>query len=94
MPFAFSFALLTSIGRIDLLAVCGFGGEYVGLGDWLPPENDVVDPSAIGDDVFQPKKEVSLLGPGDRGVLVMTEGSWMSSGSEELLRLIFVGLEG
>ena len=66
----------------------------MGLGDWLPPEYEEVDPSAIGDDVFQPKKDVSLFGPGDRGVLVMTEGSWVSSGSEELLRLILAGLSG
>ena len=31
--------------------------------------------SAIGDEVFHPKKEVSLLGPGDLGVFVMTAGS-------------------
>lgn len=31
--------------------------------------------SAIGDDVFHPKNDVSLLGPGDLGVLVITEGS-------------------
>lgn len=31
--------------------------------------------SAIGEEVFQPKKDVSLLGPGDLGVLVITVGS-------------------
>jgi hypothetical protein len=31
--------------------------------------------SAIGDEVFHPKKEVSLLGPGDLGVFVMIAGS-------------------
>ena len=33
------------------------------------------DPSAMGDEVFHPKKDVSLLGPGDLGVLVITVGS-------------------
>ena len=42
----------------------------------------------MGDEVFQPKKDVSLLGPGDLGVLVITVGS---EGSYSL----FVGrLEG
>ncbi len=31
--------------------------------------------SAIGDEVFHPKKEVSLLGPGDLGVFVIIVGS-------------------
>ena len=31
--------------------------------------------SAIGEEVFHPKKEVSLFGPGDLGVFVMTVGS-------------------
>ena len=35
--------------------------------------------SAIGDEFFQPKKDVSLLGPGDLGVFVMTFGSEGSS---------------
>ena len=29
----------------------------------------------MGDDVFQPKNDVSLLGPGDLGVFVMIVGS-------------------
>ena len=29
----------------------------------------------MGDDVFHPKNEVSLLGPGDLGVFVMIVGS-------------------
>lgn len=39
---------------------------------------DVGEASAIGDEVFHPKNEVSLFGPGDRGVFVMIEGSWYS----------------
>ena len=33
----------------------------------------------MGDEFFQPKKDVSLLGPGDLGVLVMIFGSDGSS---------------
>lgn len=29
----------------------------------------------MGDEVFHPKKDVSLLGPGDLGVFVITVGS-------------------
>ena len=36
----------------------------------------------MGDEVFQPKNDVSLLGPGDLGVLVITVGS---EGSYSLL---------
>lgn len=31
--------------------------------------------SAMGEEVFHPKKDVSLLGPGDLGVFVITVGS-------------------
>lgn len=37
------------------------------------------DTSCIGDEFFQPKKEVSLFGPGDLGVFVMILGSDGSS---------------
>ena len=37
------------------------------------------DTSCIGDEFFQPKKDVSLLGPGDLGVFVIILGSEGSS---------------
>ena len=50
-----------------------------GAGEWLLSEKMVGETSAIGDEVFQPKKDVSLLGPGDRGVFVIIAGSEGSS---------------
>ena len=46
-----------------------------GAGEWLLSEKFVGETSAIGDDVFHPKNEVSLFGPGDLGVFVMIVGS-------------------
>lgn len=58
---------------VDEDRLCGEGpGDW--LGEWLLAEKDG-ETSAIGDDVFHPKNEVSLFGPGDRGVLVMIAGS-------------------
>lgn len=34
--------------------------------------------SAIGDDVFHPKNDESLFGPGDLGRFVMVDWSWAS----------------
>ena len=72
-------ALGTSIpGGIDLVdegKLWGDGERGEGAGDWLGLEKFVEDPSATGEDVFQPKNDVSLLGPGDLGVLVMVAGS-------------------
>ena len=42
-------------------------------------EYEVGDTSCIGDEFFQPKKDVSLLGPGDLGVFVIILGSEGSS---------------
>ena len=55
----------------------GSSGDGMGewLGEWLRPEQVEGDASAIGDDVFHPKNDVSLFGPGDLGVLVMADGS-------------------
>ena len=74
-----SLARGTSIaGGIDLVdeeKLCGDGERGEGAGEWLTIEKLVGETSATGEDVFQPKKEVSLLGPGDLGVLVMFAGS-------------------
>ena len=59
---------------VDLLDEVILWGEG-GAGEWLPSEYVVGEVSAMGDDVFHPKKEVSLLGPGDLGVFVITVGS-------------------
>lgn len=48
------------------------------MGEWLLSEKDVGETSAIGEEVFHPKNEVSLFGPGDRGVFVMVAGSEIS----------------
>ena len=53
----------------------GDGERGEGVGDWLGVEKLVGAPSATGEDDFHPKNEVSLLGPGDLGVLIMFEGS-------------------
>ena len=75
----FALALDVSIAcRKDLFDevwLSGEGDSGDGIGEWLLSEMDVGDASAIGDEVFHPKKEVSLLGPGDRGVFVISLGS-------------------
>ena len=53
----------------------GDGERGEGAGDWLGVEKFVGAPSATGEDDFHPKNEVSLLGPGDLGVLVVVAGS-------------------
>lgn len=69
--------------RSDEAMPCGDGesGEG-GAGEWLASEYVVGETSAIGEEVFQPKKDVNLLGPGDLGVFVIivgSEGSWSLS---------------
>ena len=79
LPFIVALAFLVSMALGKDLAeamLCGEGGEGEGAGEWLLSEEEVGEPSAIGvGEVFQPKKEVSLLGPGDRGVFVIIAGS-------------------
>lgn len=48
--------------------LCGDGERGDGIGEWPLSENVVLDDSATGEEVFQPKKVVSLL-PGDLGAL-------------------------
>lgn len=50
----------------------GEGSSGDGAGDWLLIDGEF---SAFGDDPRKPKKEASLLGPGDLGVLVIVAGS-------------------
>lgn len=47
-------------------------------GEWLPADELVGEWSGIREADPQPKKDVSLFGPGDRGVLVITVGSAVS----------------
>ena len=72
-------ALLTSIvcgtDFVEEDKLWGDGERGEGPGDWLGVEKSVGEPSATGEDVFHPKNDVSLLGPGDLGVLVMVVGS-------------------
>ncbi len=70
-------ALEPSIGNgrdlCDVEELCGEGERGDGIGEGLLSENVVVEDSATGDDVFQPKNVVSLL-PGDlRGLEVEVE---------------------
>lgn len=49
-----------------------------GAGEKLLSDCEVGETSAMGSgvgDVFQPKKDVNLLGPGERGVFVIMAGS-------------------
>ena len=48
--------------------LCGDGERGDGIGECSLSENVVLEDSATGDEVFQPKKVVSLL-PGDLGCL-------------------------
>lgn len=75
VPLALGISFTCGIDFCDEARLCGDGDRGDGAGEWLLPEYEVGETSAIGDDVFQPKKEVSLLGPGDRGVFVMIVGS-------------------
>ena len=60
--------------------LCGEGDRGEGAGEWLLSEREAGETSAIGEgEVFQPKKDVSLFGPGDRGVFVIMAGSAGSS---------------
>ena len=47
-------------------------------GERLPTEELEGECSATREEFPQPKKDVSLFGPGDRGVLVMVVGSAVS----------------
>lgn len=49
-----------------------------GAGDRLPADEFEGECPATRDEFPQPKKDVSLLGPGDRGVLVIIVGSVVS----------------
>lgn len=51
-------------------------GEW--LGEWLLFDKVEGETSAIGEEVFHPKKDEILFGPGDLGVLVMDDWSWPS----------------
>ena len=48
------------------------------MGEWLLFERVEGEISAIGEEVFHPKKDESLFGPGDLGVLVMDDWSRLS----------------
>lgn len=50
----------------------GEGSNGDGPGEWLLLVGDC---SAIGDEPLKPKKDASLLGPGDLGVFTMVAGS-------------------
>ena len=75
-PFAFGISVTRDADLLDEVILWGEGdrGEG-GAGEWLPSEYVVGEVSAMGDDVFHPKKEVSLFGPGDLGVFVIIVGS-------------------
>ncbi len=74
-----AWALGTSIAcgtdLVDEDKLRGDGERGEGAGDWLAVEKLVGELSATGEDVFHPKNDVNLLGPGDLGVLVMDVGS-------------------
>lgn len=61
--FAFDTSMAGKKDRVDddKLRCTGEWGE--GAGEWLLSETVVGEDSATGDEVLQPKKEVSLLGP-------------------------------
>lgn len=63
------------IDLVDEEKLWGDGERGEGAGDWLAVEKLVGEFSATGEDVFHPKNDVNLLGPGDLGVLVMVVGS-------------------
>lgn len=53
--------------------LCGDGARGDGIGEWPLSENAVLDDSATGDEVFQPKKVVSLVLGDLRGLWVDVE---------------------
>ena len=83
LAFEVSIACGSDLPEEEKLIGVGESGE--GAGEWLLSENEVGEISAIGEEVFHPKKDVSLLGPGDLGVFVITAGSEDS----ELARSLF-----
>ena len=50
-------------------------GKGEGFGEWLRFDMVEGETSAMGEEVFQPKKAEILFGPGDLGVLVITDWS-------------------
>ena len=71
--FAFDTSMAGSKDRVDDDRLRGAGERGEGAGEWLLSEIGVGEDSATGDEVFQPKKEVSLLGPGDLDLDVVVD---------------------
>ena len=85
VPFVSELALEVSmaIGAILLTGagVSEAGDLGDGAGEKLLSDREVGETSAMEvgvGEVFQPKKDVNLLGPGERGVLVIIAGSYVS----------------
>ena len=95
-PFACPLAFGISIvcGLVDDVILVNEGDRGDGAPERLPADELEGECSATRDGFPQPKKDVSLFGPGDRGVLVIIVGSVVSSSKKDCSLGLMLTFEG